>query len=764
MSLTKELQARAHDVSNEFALISVRNIQKRNNSSFSSSSSSSSFRKQDVAIEDAYYAIEIISPRIISNNDIVLVQCSSNVPAEGDWIGAYSELFDDISESAPMKFGFCAEDPGYLLTGHGVLRFNLTNTRAGVIFSFFANGTTHPVQVASTNATSSVTFRNPNEPLRPRVMLTDSPNSLKLLWSSASSTTPQLRWGTRPGQYSNTVEATTESITKSSLCGEPASGVGWFDLGLLHAATFDNLLPLYSSASGSPPQVYYIFGDAATNDFSTEFTLHLPTLPGQSPAARPTSLVLMADLGRGSLDNTFSWHEYGRPSVNTTSSANYWTQRGGIDGVFHIGDLAYANGYLAAWDYYLNMISPLASSVVYMPALGNHELDYPGENTYYQGTDSGGECGVITDSVLPLPHPAHRDAPWWSYNIGLLHIVAVSSEHDFHPHSAQYIWLENDLSSVNRTTTPWVIFGCHRAMYINGGKTGTWDVDTMDMLISTIEPLLWQHRVNVGFYGHTHVVQRHSAVLNKTVVKASTPVHLHDTLSFSTHSSSSSGVVHTYFRPQATVHHVIGTAGAPFYVNDVSPPTFNELNYYKWGYVILQAVNASYLYWEWIESDTNLVIDRAAIVQDPAQTRWDLSTVDSTLISGDNTSGDVFAVTIANVIVTTLIVLSVLLVAVFHCYRYRRGLTVKHISFKSGAKHAKTAGYTGAGVAEEYDGDDEGADLGMGESRGILLTSVSSYRRVPPAETTQPRASVTPGRGSEYPSSDDDEDEVVIKL
>lgn len=774
--MIKDLRGLVHKVSNEFALISVENIQKYG-------------EKFTSTTNPANYNIEILSPLFINNNDIVKVQCSSNNPSSGDWIGAYSELFSDVTLSAPMKYGFCDEDSNYLLNGRGVLHFNLTNTRADVYFSLFTNGINNPIQVAQTNITSSVQFINPNQPLRPRVVLSDNPNSLKFLWSSATTTTPQLRWGINPGKYTYIMNATTEMITKSSLCGAPATGIGWFDLGLIHTATFDNLLALYSSRNKAhvPPRIYYIFGDAATNDFSTEFTLHLPTLPGQSPSARPTSLVLMADLGRGSNDNTFSWHEYGRPSINTTSSANHWIQRGVIDGVFHIGDLSYANGYLAAWDYYLNMISPLSSSVVYMSALGNHESDYPGENTYYQGTDSGGECGVITTSVLPLPHTAQKESPWWSYDIGLIHIIASSSEHDFHPNSEQYMWLENDLLSVNRTLTPWIIFGCHRAMYINAGKEGTWDIDTMNLLISTIEPLLWKYHVNIGFYGHTHVVQRMSAVYNKTVVKASTPVYIHDdSLSFtmsrdessssgssdsdgssssskknrfrtghtdeSTHSNSNPSpnpkLVNTYFYPQATVHHVIGTGGAPFYVNDVSPPpVFDEVIYYKYGYVILQAVNASYLYWEWIESDTNLVIDRAAIWQDSNQKQWDLNGVDDSTVSTDPNTHDKNIISVANSVVVALLLLSIILIAVFQYYRYKTSIN----------KSNPTNTHDISSI--DYEGDDIVAG---GTSHSVLLTT-RAYTRVPRTETVHPKV-VPAEHASVHVSSSDDDEEIVVDL
>lgn len=46
---------------------------------------------------------------------------------------------------------------------------------------------------------------------------------------------------------------------------------------------------------------------------------------------------------------------------------------GNVDSIFHIGDISYATGFLVEWDFFLHLISPLASKVPYMTAIGNHE-------------------------------------------------------------------------------------------------------------------------------------------------------------------------------------------------------------------------------------------------------------------------------------------------------------------------------------------------------------------------------------------------------
>ena len=46
---------------------------------------------------------------------------------------------------------------------------------------------------------------------------------------------------------------------------------------------------------------------------------------------------------------------------------------GGVDSIFHIGDISYATGFMAEWDFFLHLISPLASQLPYMTAIGNPE-------------------------------------------------------------------------------------------------------------------------------------------------------------------------------------------------------------------------------------------------------------------------------------------------------------------------------------------------------------------------------------------------------
>jgi hypothetical protein len=112
-------------------------------------------------------------------------------------------------------------------------------------------------------------------------------------------------------------------------------------------------------------------------------------------------------------------------------------EAGGLDLVLHVGDVSYANGRLEVWDAFMRQVEPYARSVAYMVAAGNHEQDWEpdrearsrrgsdqgggkgdepedgdrqqrdasgeGEEPYYVGNDSGGECGVGLAARFVMP-------------------------------------------------------------------------------------------------------------------------------------------------------------------------------------------------------------------------------------------------------------------------------------------------------------------------------------------------------------------------
>ena len=144
----------------------------------------------------------------------------------------------------------------------------------------------------------------------------------------------------------------------------------------------------------------------------------------------------------------------------------------------HIGDIAYSTGYMSKWENLMHQIEPVSQRIPYMVGLGNHERDYPGTGTI-GGTDSGGECGVPAKHRFKMPTPTmDSDNFYFSFNVGsLVHMIMIDTETaEVGPGSEQYDFLKADLSSVNRTETPWVVLMGHRPMYYydrDGVETAT---------------------------------------------------------------------------------------------------------------------------------------------------------------------------------------------------------------------------------------------------------------------------------------------------
>jgi len=615
MQKTDYAHVNIHSIANEFQLIDPSLI------TFNSVPEGFDSNTQFTGLAGPGYTIKPIGQLLISNDMVVNITYSSLAPNASDWIGAYSPALTNITMKVPVKFGMCNTDPAYMATGKGVLSFNFTNLRSDISFYFFTNGLKHPIAQASTVDTPEeyVNFINYNEPLRPRVVATGDYDVFSLLWSTNNSANPVLKWGTAPGVYTAQVAASTKYITEEDVCsgyGSRAAGIGWRSQGAIHTA---NLVGMTNLAAGS--KIYYVFGDETVpNGISREYEFIVPPLAGVVNPAHPTTAILYCDLGRGSTDDAETWNAYGRPSINTTRSVASLLDQGNVDVVFHGGDISYAVGYMAVWDFFLDQLSPVASKVLYFTTVGNHESDWPNSATIYNQTDSGGECGVMSAGLLPMPIGTTKDTPWWSYNVGLIHFVGMSTEHDFSECSPQYQFLEEDLASVDRSKTPWVIFNGHRAMYISSdfnSSVAYSDGTVMKQLVDNIEPLLFKYRVNAAFWGHNHVFQRQSAVYNYTVVEKSKQAKNLD-----------GETAALYENPQATVQIVIGNAGATFSDNSLDPaPVWNEVTLMFYGYSVIKAYNASYLTWDSIDSNTvsgDVVMDRVVITQVPGTTEWTL--------------------------------------------------------------------------------------------------------------------------------------------
>ncbi|CAL5365076.1 unnamed protein product [Camellia sinensis] len=115
------------------------------------------------------------------------------------------------------------------------------------------------------------------------------------------------------------------------------------------------------------------------------------------------------------------------------------------------------------WDQFTSQIEPIASTVPYMIASGNHECDWPGTGSFYRNMDSGGECGVLAETMFYVP-TENRAKFWYSTDYGMFKFCIADTEQDWREGSEQYVFIGHCLASVDRLKQPWLIFLAHRVL------------------------------------------------------------------------------------------------------------------------------------------------------------------------------------------------------------------------------------------------------------------------------------------------------------
>ncbi|EOA14530.1 hypothetical protein CARUB_v10027762mg [Capsella rubella] len=294
---------------------------------------------------------------------------------------------------------------------------------------------------------------------------------------------------------------------------------------------------------------------------------------------------------KGERDGSNEYNNYQPGSLNTTDQLIKGLKN--IDIVFHIGDIAYANGYISQWDQFTAQVEPIASTVPYMIASGNHERDWPDSGSFYSGKDSGGECGVPAETMFDFP-AENKAKFWYSADYGMFRFCVADTEHDWREGSEQYRFIERCLASVDRKTQPWLIFIAHRVL---GYSTNDW----YGQEGSFEEPMgreslqkLWQkYKVDIAFYGHVHNYERTCPIYQSQCVD--------------NEKSHYSGTF------KGTIHVVVGGAGSHLSSFSSLTPNWSIFRDYDYGFVKLTAFNHSSLLFEYKKSSNGAVHDSFTI-------------------------------------------------------------------------------------------------------------------------------------------------------
>ncbi|KAM0852660.1 hypothetical protein ACQ4PT_051614 [Festuca glaucescens] len=471
-----------------------------------------------------------------------------------------------------------------------------------------------PTLVAVSN---KIAFANPKAPVYPRLALGKTWNEMTVTWTSGydtSEASPIVEWGLKGSPPVRTT-ADTATFGRERLCGEPASTVGRRDPGFIHTAFLKNLRPdkeyYYKLKLGTRCIMEKLYGAS----------LNLSQQPLHRDKGRCSGLLFSAER-----NGSNEYQNFQPASLNTTDAV--MRDLDNTDIVFHIGDISYANGYLSQWDQFTQQVEPITSRVPYMLAStyasppcsiqgrsrsiisepihaqlnnpvsltkqlcfsddgsGNHERDFPNSGSFYNGTDSGGECGVPAATMYYVP-AENRANYWYMADYGMFRFCVADSEQDWREGTEQYSFIEHCLATVDRAKQPWLIFTAHRVLGYSSGFYYSFNGAFREpMGRQSLEPLWRRYRVDVAFYGHFHQYER------------TCPVHQEKCVQ------------------EGTVHIVVGGAGA--YMSNfttVAPPwsVYRDMDY---DFGKLTASNETTLQFECGRSSDGQVYDSFTVHKD----------------------------------------------------------------------------------------------------------------------------------------------------
>lgn len=330
-------------------------------------------------------------------------------------------------------------------------------------------------------------------------------------WSTSSASASVVQYGLSKDSLDLSATGNSSTYSTRSVPKEAHAFVDYTSP-MLHHVVLRDLKP--SST------YFYRAGTAPVGSFRT------PPAPGD---ALPLKMFLVGDLGQ---------------TLDSKSTMTHMLEEQ-ADVLLHAGDMSYADCDSKRWDSYFDMIEPLSKAIPWMVAAGNHEIEPDGtggimSSFKHRYAMPEVKPGVDTSRVFQNPSQTGFDCTpsaftgsydfgnsFYSFDLGLVHVVVLNAYVHTDPDSAQFKWLEQDLLSVDRSTTPWVISMFHSPWY-NSNEAHQGEFNTIAMRES-MEPLFHQHNVSMAFCGHVHAYERSRPVyMNKTDVRGTTYFNVGD--------------------------------------------------------------------------------------------------------------------------------------------------------------------------------------------------------------------------------------------
>lgn len=372
------------------------------------------------------------------------------------------------------------------------------------------------------NETELIVTSDIPHPNQVRLSFTTNPSEMSMTWTTSEHHEKNVvRYGTSPNV--DMLNFVAYSISHRYTFGNYTDPVPaeTYTSGFIHEALLVNL---------DPGKKYYY--QIESNGYNTTIGENYSFIASPSPgSSTPVKILHIGDVGI-----------FGT-SVMVTKGMMDRMKSNDFHSVIHCGDISYANKYRASgikrlawakqeiWDTWGVMVEPITRNVPYMVTPGNHELDM---------FDSTMENNTIYSKRFIMP----GNERYYSFAIGMVHFVSVSTDESIDEGSTQHVWLDRKLAYLNqnRDNWPWVVTFQHRPIYNSNWKHKVWKGRQFNVSSRYPNPeirgwpdayndLLVKHSVDLVLNGHVHHYERTWPVKdNKTITDSYTdkkyPVHI----------------------------------------------------------------------------------------------------------------------------------------------------------------------------------------------------------------------------------------------